>query len=153
MRKILTAAVAALTLGGAVAATAPAQARPYGYSRYYHRHNDNDAGVAIAAGVVGLALGAALASNSGRSYYDRGYYGRGYYGRGYYGGDYYGRGYYGQPYYGGGYYSRPYYGSGYGYSGRPYGYYDGGYRVCTSKRWVYDPYLGRDVKVRSRYAC
>ena len=150
MRKILTAAVAALTLGGAVAATAPAEARPYGH-RYHHRHNDNDndAGVAIAAGVVGLALGAALASDSRRGgyySYDRGYYGGGYYSRPYRGG------YYGRPYYGG-YYSRPYYRDRHSYYGRPYGYYNRGYRTCTSKRWVYDPYLGREVRVRSRYAC
>ena len=58
-----------MTFGGAVAATAaPAQAREYrhygGYdNRYYGRHRGNDTGVAIAAGVAGLALGAALASN------------------------------------------------------------------------------------------
>lgn len=132
MRKVLTAALAALTFGGAVAATAvPAQARPHGwggpyysgYSGYrYHRHHGNDAGVAIAAGVVGLALGAALASDSGRrSYYDDGYYRRSYsYG---------------------------------GYYDPGYGYYDDGYRVCESRRWVYDPYIGRNVQIRSRYAC
>ncbi|MET0273619.1 MAG: hypothetical protein ABW360_11570 [Phenylobacterium sp.] len=88
MRKALTAALAALTFGGAVAATAlPAQAQSRGghyrqdYRNDYRRHhNNNDAGVAIAAGVVGLALGAALSSNShnSRGYYDQGYYGRGY---------------------------------------------------------------------------
>jgi hypothetical protein len=134
MRKILAATVAALTFGGAVAATAPAQARPYGYyggsryyggGRYYHHHG-NDAGVAVAAGVVGLALGAALANNSGRGYYSNGYYGRPY------------------AYSNGGYYSRPYYG-GYGY--------DGGYAVCTSSRLVWDPYIHRRVEVVDRYAC
>ncbi|HEX5263964.1 MAG TPA: hypothetical protein VFW13_10585 [Phenylobacterium sp.] len=81
MKKLLTAAMAAITLGGAVLATAaPAEARPHGYygGGYYggYHHHDNT-GAAVAAGVVGLALGAALASNHG--YYNRGYYGGGYY--------------------------------------------------------------------------
>ncbi len=128
MRKVLTAALAAITLGGAVCATAaPAEARDHdGYygGRYYGGHHHNDAGVAVAAGVVGLALGAALASD-----HDRGYYNRGYYGGGYYDGGYYDRGYY----------------PGY------YGY--GGYRTCETTRWVWDPYIGRRVPVVSRYAC
>jgi hypothetical protein len=81
MRKALTAAMAEITLGGAVCATAaPAEARPhggdYGGHGYYggYRHH-GDGGAAIAAGVVGLALGAALASDHG--YHHRGY---GYYG-------------------------------------------------------------------------
>ncbi|HEY8003586.1 MAG TPA: hypothetical protein VIE16_05125 [Phenylobacterium sp.] len=88
MRKVLTAAMAAITLGGAICATAaPAQAREHdhwggrGYYGGYHRDRDNG-GAAIAAGVVGLALGAALAGNSHsyhRSYYDGGYYAPGYY--------------------------------------------------------------------------
>jgi hypothetical protein len=84
MRKVLTAALAAITLGGAVCATAaPAEARPHGYSgHYYGHHRGGNAGAAVAAGVVGLALGAALAGNS-HSYYDRGYYGSDYYGYGY----------------------------------------------------------------------
>jgi hypothetical protein len=126
MRKMMTAALAALTFGGAVMATAlPAQARDHdGWGRggyrydYGRRHHGNDAGVAVAAGVVGLALGAALASNSGQ----------------------------------GGYYSSGYRRS-YGYYEPDYGYYDDGYRVCESSRWVWDPYIGRRVLVRSRYAC
>jgi hypothetical protein len=129
MRKILTAALAALTFGGAVAAsTAPAEAQAYhrwggggwhggGYRYYGHGHSD--AGVAVAAGVVGLALGAAIASDHG-------------------GGRYYGRGYYG-----GGYYDYP------GY----YGYYREGYRVCESSHWAWDPYAGRHILVTDRYAC
>ena len=53
---------------------APAQARD-GYYRGHHGGGD-DAAIAIGAGVVGLALGAAIASN-GRDrdyYYDDGYY-------------------------------------------------------------------------------
>jgi len=94
MRKTLTAAMAALTFGGAVAATAvPAEARPYDgryYGDYRRDRRDNDAGVAIAAGIVGLALGAALTSGNNSSYgsygYAQPYYGSGYYDRGYYGG-------------------------------------------------------------------
>lgn len=163
MRKTFTALVAALVAGGAVAATAvPAEARPHGgrgyYNGYYngHRHHDhdNDAGVAVAAGVIGLALGAALASSydNDRGYYNRGYYDRGYYDRGY-SRPYYGNGYYSRPYYGGSYYGRPYgYPSGYHRSYPAYnrGY---GYRTCTSRNWVYDPYIGRRVMVKQRYAC
>jgi opacity protein-like surface antigen len=136
MRKVLTAALAALTLGGAMAATAvPAQAAPHGgwgghgyHGGGYHGggwgghgyrggwgHRGGYAGPAIVAGVAGLALGAALA--------DRPYYGRGY-----------------------GY-------NGYGYEGYPaYGYgYAPGY--CQADRWVWDPYAGRNVLVRQGYPC
>jgi hypothetical protein len=71
MRKALTAAMAALTLGGAVCATAaPAQAQRF----HGGFHHGGRGGAAVAAGVVGLALGAAIASNHG-PYYGRGYYG------------------------------------------------------------------------------
>src|SRR5438445_7252770 len=87
MRKALTAAMAAITLGGAVCATAaPAEAEHYrggNYGGYYggYRHHHDNGGAAVAAGVLGLALGAAIASDHGyrHSYYDRGYYNRGYY--------------------------------------------------------------------------
>ncbi|MFC0205926.1 hypothetical protein [Novosphingobium soli] len=54
----------------ALLATSPAQAR----DRYYDRGNDT-AAIAIGAGVIGLALGAALADRDDRYYYDRGYWG------------------------------------------------------------------------------
>lgn len=142
MRKILTAAVAALTVAGGVAAVAgPAQAEPY---RYYNRHksNNNDAGVAIAAGVVGLAIGAALASSSSNkrssSYYNNGYSQQGYAGG--YGGSYYGNGY-----------QQPYYNAPYSYGQDRYAYAPP--RVCTSRDRVYDRYSGRPITVTRQYAC
>ncbi|TCU59798.1 hypothetical protein EDF58_102485 [Novosphingobium sp. PhB57] len=53
----------------ALSASAPAMARDY-YDR-----GGNDAAIAIGAGVIGLALGAALADRDDGRYYDRGYYG------------------------------------------------------------------------------
>ncbi len=78
MRKTLTAALAALTLGGAISATAVtgAEARPGYYHGGYYHHGGGRGGVALAAGVAGLAIGAALASDHG---YYRGYYGPSYY--------------------------------------------------------------------------
>ena len=75
MKKILTGALAALTVGGAVLGGAsPASARTW-------HHGGSYAGAAVAAGIAGLAIGAALAS-SNHSY---GYgYGPGYYGSSYY---------------------------------------------------------------------
>jgi hypothetical protein len=119
MKKSLAAAMAALTFGGAIAATAaPAEARDWGHGHrgYYggggwdHRYGNGDA--ALAAGVLGLAVGAALADSGGRGYYGPAYYDRG--------------GYYG--------YERP-------------------YRICESRHWRWDPYIGRNVLVTSRYAC
>ena len=128
MRKSLTAAMAAITFGGAIAATAaPAEARPHGgYYRHDHHHG-NGAGAAVAAGVVGLALGAAIAGNHGDRYYRGGYA----YNDPYYGDRYYGRGYYGRAYY------RDRY----------------AYRTCESSRWVWDPYIRERVLIRSHYAC
>ena len=73
------------TLGTALAASAlvsasPAMARDY----YGYRHNDNTAAVAVGAGVIGLALGAIIASSSNHNRDDRYYERRGYaYGNGY----------------------------------------------------------------------
>jgi hypothetical protein len=121
MRKILTAAVAALTIAGGMAASVTtAEARPY--DRHRH-HRGNDHGDAVVAGIAGLAIGAALAGSSR----DRGYYRGGYY----------------QPrhrYYRGRYDDRRYYRSGY-YAPRY------AYRECRTVR-VWDPYYGRSIRER-----
>jgi hypothetical protein len=122
MRTMIKAALAAATLATAsLGAIQPAQAR-------------DDTGIAVAAGVIGLGLGAAIASDSG------GYTNVGYYDRGYYGGGY-------SPAYGyGGGYRQPAYGYGYdrGYRGRGWerGYRDRGYR--DHGRHHRDGWRGRD---------
>ena len=70
-------------LGAALGAAALTASTPAMADRYYgYRHHDGDAtGAAIAGGVIGLALGAAIASSNNDRYYDRGYYDRGYYPR------------------------------------------------------------------------
>jgi hypothetical protein len=108
------AGVAALAM---VAGATAASADSYRHGGYYgrgHGHHGNDVGVAIAGGIVGLALGAAIAGNN-NNHYRSGYnYG------------------YAPPppppprYYGG--YGRPY---GYGYG-----------RDCWTTR-EYDPYRDR----------
>lgn len=137
MRKILASALAAVTFGGALAATAgPAQAEHYYYG---HRHHDGSdrAAVAVAAGIAGLALGAALSSR-GSDRDDR------YYDRPYRGSYYYRNGYAYDGYDRGGYYNRPYaYDDGYSY--RP--------NVCVTRDRVWDPYIGRPVYIERRYAC
>ena len=62
MNKILTGGLAALTLGGVVlGGVSQASARDWD-------HHDDDSGAAIAAGIAGLAVGAALAGGH-RGYY------------------------------------------------------------------------------------
>jgi hypothetical protein len=84
MRKIVTAAVAALTLGGAAAATAtPASAQSWrggGYDHGYRggwRHGGWGPGAAVGAGILGLAVGAAIADQP-RAYAPAPAYGYGY---------------------------------------------------------------------------
>ena len=77
-------------LGAALAATALVSAAPASAHEYYgERERGGDtAGAAIVGGVIGLALGAIIASSSNRhqdrARYDRRYYNRGYNGSGYY---------------------------------------------------------------------
>lgn len=89
MRKFLTTAATALALAGtvvAVAAPADAQRWRGGYGGHYgggyYRHGGGS-GAAVAAGILGLGVGAAIAS-SNRGYYDRPYYYARPYPRGYY---------------------------------------------------------------------
>lgn len=121
MKKAALGLVAGATM---LTAAAPAEAQ----WRRYHRDRGGDAAAAaIIGGVAGLAIGSAIANDR---YRDRGYYDRGYYGpRGYYDG-----GYYGPRYRGGwnGYYAPP----------RRF------YRQRCFTRWQFDPYIGREVRVR-----
>jgi hypothetical protein len=67
MKKTLIGALAGLTALGAIAVAAPASARD-GW-----RH-DHDGGAAVAAGIAGLAIGAAIAGGGDRYYGPPGYY-------------------------------------------------------------------------------
>lgn len=73
MKKLFRKAVLAVTLAAsALTIAAPAQARD-GYR--HHRGGGDGAAIAIGAGIIGLAVGAAIASDRNDDrYYDRGYY-------------------------------------------------------------------------------
>lgn len=129
--------VTKITAGLLAGATLAVASTPAEAQYRYRHHRGDDAALAIGAGVLGLAVGAAVASGSR----NRGYYGDGYY---------YDRGYYGRPYayngYYGGYYGRPY---GYGYG---YDYYRAPPRRCwTERQW--DEWRGgwRRMRVCNRY--
>ncbi len=89
MKKVLTGALAALTLAGATAATVtPAAAQPFrgyhgGWGGYHGGYRGWGPGVAVGAGLVGLAVGATLAAD--HPHYGYGYGPAPYYGPGYYG--------------------------------------------------------------------
>ena len=114
-------------LGIALGATTIAAAAPAEAQRYRGGRHHDSTGPAIVAGIAGLAIGAAIAGSNRDRYYDRG--------------DYYDRGYYDDGYrYRDGYYRNNYRQS---YRGYDRGYYD----RCQVRR-VYDPYIGRHVRVR-----
>lgn len=116
----IAAGVAAVSLVTATAASADPR-----YYRHHHRDRGGDvAAAAIAAGIVGLAVGAAISDNDrgDRRYYDDRYYGRRYappppprYGYGY----------------GYGYAPRPYYGDRECWTTRDYDRWNGVYRERT----------------------
>lgn len=112
-------------LGVALVATALTAALPADAQRYRRHYRGDGTGTAIVAGIAGLAIGAAIASNGrdrDRYYRDRGY----------------------DPYYDDGYYrSHGYYPND--------GYYAYNYRQNYNRCWVerrYDRYYGRSVRVR-----
>lgn len=71
MKALFGKAVLAATLAAsALTFAAPAQAR----DGYRHRGGGDDAAIAIGAGIIGLAIGAAIASDHDDRYDDRGYY-------------------------------------------------------------------------------
>jgi hypothetical protein len=84
MKKLIAGALAALAVTGGAAATAtPAVAAPW-HGGSYHHGGGWGAGAAVGAGLVGLAVGAAIADHPHYAY-GPGYYAPGYYGSGYYG--------------------------------------------------------------------
>jgi len=120
MKTFLKKAGLGVALGAAAIGmtAAPAQAQ-----RWHHHHHGDSTGAAIIGGIIGLGVGAAIASsNNNDRYYDRGYYNNGYYNNGYYD-----NGYYAQP----GYYS-----------------YRRTYRPRCWTQWRWDPYYGEQVPVR-----
>jgi hypothetical protein len=132
MRKTLSVALAALTLAGGALSAGAADARDHRYNsgRYYNGGHDynrgrNNDGAAIAAGIAGLAIGAAIAGGGHDRYYDNGYRGGGHYRQGYYD-----RGYYDRSYY-----ADPSYAYGYGYAPR---------RCRTFTQW--DPYADAYIR-------
>ncbi|WP_174279888.1 hypothetical protein [Sphingomonas bacterium] len=78
-KAVLGAALAASAIG----ATAPAQAQYRGYRGGYRHGGIGSGGAAVLGGLLGLGVGAAIASNHHDRYDDRGYYAgpgpRGYY--------------------------------------------------------------------------
>lgn len=117
-------------LGVVLAATVVTTIAPAEAQRYRGRYNRDNTGTAIIAGVAGLAIGAAIASNGRDRYRDRYYYDRGY-PRNYDYNYYQQRGYYPND----GYYAQRY---------------RGRYDSCrVERRW--DPYYGRPVPVRVCY--
>ncbi len=75
-------ALAATALTAAAPADAQRWGRGYrggGWGGYHHRGGGNVAGAAVLGGILGLGVGAAIASSNRPRYVDRGYYDDGYY--------------------------------------------------------------------------
>ena len=129
MRKLVVSALAALMAAGPVLALAgPAEAggdRRRHHYRHHHRGGGDDVAIAAIAGIAGLAIGAAIADGNRGS---RHYYG-------------------GRSSYRTGYAYDPHYDSYYG------GYYPRGRRICVTRERVWDPYIGRHVRIQREYPC
>ncbi|KQM64167.1 hypothetical protein ASE75_09180 [Sphingomonas sp. Leaf17] len=103
----------------ALASAAPAEAQRWG-GRHYDRRGGGDAVAgAVIGGILGLGVGAAIASSNRPRYVDRGYYDQGYYPA--------------PP-------PRAFY--------RPRAYVYNDYRPRCFDQWRYDPYYGDQVRVR-----
>ena len=75
MKTFLKKAGLAVGVGAAAVAMTAAPAQAQRWHRYHHYHHHGDAaGAAILGGIVGLGVGAAIASDHGRYYNDDGYY-------------------------------------------------------------------------------
>ncbi len=116
MRKIIAASMAALTLAASLSAGSA-----FAQHRDDRRRDRDNNGAAVAAGIAGLAVGAALAAGGRGDYDSEHHYYRGYSRGGYY---------YGPSAYAG----DNYYGSGYA-----------GPRRCRT-RTVWDPYVGAYIE-------
>ncbi|WP_375398617.1 hypothetical protein [uncultured Sphingomonas sp.] len=127
MKTLMTKAV----LGATLAATALTAAAPADAQRYRRGRGGDDTGTAIVAGVAGLAIGAAIASNGRRDYDRERYYRQRGYAYDYDTRFYRDRGYYPND----GYYA-------YRYRDR--------YDRCRIER-RFDSYSGRPVRVRVCY--
>ena len=79
MRKTLSLALAAAIASGSVMSAGAASAQHYYRGGHYYGHHRGNGGAAVVAGIAGLAIGAALASNSHPHYYGRPYYRESYY--------------------------------------------------------------------------
>src|SRR3546814_8554241 len=124
MQSILKKAGLAVALGAtALTVAAPAEAQRWQHNR--HHGGDDAAAAALVGGIIGLGIGAAIASSDNDRYNNRYYNDRYYDDRGYYDRDYYAP----QPRY-------------------SYRYRDYRPRCYTQRRW--DPYYGRHVRVRVR---
>lgn len=75
MKTFLKKACVGIGLGAAAIAMTAAPAQAQRWHRYHHYHHHGDAaGAAILGGIVGLGVGAAIASDRGGYYYNDPYY-------------------------------------------------------------------------------
>jgi hypothetical protein len=115
MKTFVKKAALGVAAGAAVMAMTAAPAQAQRWHRYHHYHHGDTTGAALLGGIIGLGVGAAIASSKNDRYYSDRYY-----------------------------YDDPYYAPPpptvyeYRYEYRP--------RCWTQWRW--DPYWGRDVRVR-----
>jgi hypothetical protein len=129
MKRLLTSALALGLAATSIPSTALARDRDWRHDRYEYSHR-NHRSDAVAAGVIGLALGAvlgaAITNNNHRRYdrrYDRCYDRCGY---------------------DSGYSNDGYYEDGYGYDGPS---------LCVVRERRWDPYSGRQIYIEERRPC